>query len=147
MEGKGEWRKKIRKEKWGKGKKGGKCFFRLSFVDEYLCRHMFDFLSAYIWIKTYSFFHVSRRIECSSGEIRLNENVYVGKKNVGTDKNSRSISFFLFVNFLYWKSLKFAIEINGGSSSNTQYGAEKLVSIEQEYLRLCMEAFLQGQDL
>lgn len=69
------------------------------------------------------------------------------KKNVGTDKNSRSISFFLFVNFLYWKSLKFAIEINGGSSSNTQYSAEKLVSIEQEYLRLCMEAFLQGQDL
>nr|DAD20270.1 TPA_asm: hypothetical protein HUJ06_021733 [Nelumbo nucifera] len=39
------------------------------------------------------------------------------------------------------------MEINGGSSSNTQYGVEKLVGTNYRYWRMCMEAFLQGQDL
>ncbi|KAK9026279.1 hypothetical protein V6N11_039121 [Hibiscus sabdariffa] len=36
---------------------------------------------------------------------------------------------------------------NGGNSSNTQYGVEKLVGTNYKYWRMCMEAFLQGQDL
>nr|DAD32621.1 TPA_asm: hypothetical protein HUJ06_011472 [Nelumbo nucifera] len=39
------------------------------------------------------------------------------------------------------------MEINGGSSSNTQYGVEKLVGTNYRYWRMCMDAFLQGQDL
>lgn len=37
--------------------------------------------------------------------------------------------------------------INGGSSSNTQYGVDKLVGTNYKYWRMCMEAYLQGQDL
>ncbi|KAL4388206.1 hypothetical protein GQ457_09G012020 [Hibiscus cannabinus] len=36
---------------------------------------------------------------------------------------------------------------NGGNRSNTQYGVEKLVGTNYKYWRMCMEAFLQGQDL
>nr|DAD45445.1 TPA_asm: hypothetical protein HUJ06_003675 [Nelumbo nucifera] len=39
------------------------------------------------------------------------------------------------------------MEINGGSSSSTQYGVEKLVGTNYRYWRMCMEVFLQGQDL
>ncbi|KAJ1386601.1 Zinc finger, CCHC-type [Sesbania bispinosa] len=35
----------------------------------------------------------------------------------------------------------------GGNGSNTQFGVEKLVGSNYKYWRLCMEAFLQGQDL
>ena len=37
--------------------------------------------------------------------------------------------------------------VNGGSSANTQYGVEKLVGTNYKYWRMCMEAYLQGQDL
>lgn len=33
---------------------------------------------------------------------------------------------------------------NGG---NTQYGIEKLVGTNYKYWRMCMEAYLQGQDI
>lgn len=36
---------------------------------------------------------------------------------------------------------------NGGSSSNAQFGAEKLVGTNYKYWRMCMEAYLLGQDL
>ncbi|KAF2287820.1 hypothetical protein GH714_002828 [Hevea brasiliensis] len=36
---------------------------------------------------------------------------------------------------------------NGGSSSSTQYSIEKLVGTNYKYWRMCMEAYLQGQDL
>lgn len=37
--------------------------------------------------------------------------------------------------------------VNGGNSSNTSYGVEKLVGTNYKYWRMCMEAYLQGQDL
>ncbi|KAK8579228.1 hypothetical protein V6N12_069557 [Hibiscus sabdariffa] len=36
---------------------------------------------------------------------------------------------------------------NGGNSSNTQNDVEKLVGASYKYWRMCMEGFLQGQDL
>ncbi|GJZ55387.1 integrase [Tanacetum coccineum] len=36
---------------------------------------------------------------------------------------------------------------NGGNNVNTHYGVEKLVGTNYKYWRMCMEAFLQGQDL
>nr|XP_009783311.1 PREDICTED: uncharacterized protein LOC104231940 [Nicotiana sylvestris] len=36
---------------------------------------------------------------------------------------------------------------NGGSSSNAQFGVEKLVGTNYKYWRMCMEAYLLGQDL
>ena len=36
---------------------------------------------------------------------------------------------------------------NGGNNSNTQYGVEKLVGTNYKYWRMCIEAYLQGQDL
>jgi len=36
---------------------------------------------------------------------------------------------------------------NGGNSSNTQFGVEKLVGTNYKYWRMCMEAYIQGQDL
>ncbi|KAL1178941.1 hypothetical protein V6Z11_A03G128000 [Gossypium hirsutum] len=36
---------------------------------------------------------------------------------------------------------------NGGNSSSTQYAVERLVGTNYKYWRMCMEAFLQGQDL
>lgn len=37
--------------------------------------------------------------------------------------------------------------VNGGNNSNTSYGVEKLVGTNYKYWRMCMEAYLQGQDL
>ncbi|KAJ4825626.1 hypothetical protein Tsubulata_047311 [Turnera subulata] len=37
--------------------------------------------------------------------------------------------------------------INGGNGSLAQYGMEKLVGINYKYWRMCMEVYLQGQDL
>ncbi|KAK3039236.1 hypothetical protein RJ639_027940 [Escallonia herrerae] len=34
-----------------------------------------------------------------------------------------------------------------GGSGSTQYGVEKLVGTNYKYWRMCMEAYLQGQDL
>lgn len=34
-----------------------------------------------------------------------------------------------------------------GYSSNTQFGVEKFVGTNYSYWRMCMEAYLQGQDL
>lgn len=39
------------------------------------------------------------------------------------------------------------MEFNNSDSSFTQYGIEKLVGTKYKYWRLCMEAYLQGQDL
>ncbi|XP_077215518.1 uncharacterized protein LOC143850093 [Tasmannia lanceolata] len=39
------------------------------------------------------------------------------------------------------------MDLNGGGNSSTQYGLEKLVSTNYKYWRLCMETYLQGQDL
>lgn len=39
------------------------------------------------------------------------------------------------------------MEIANGGSSNTQYGVDKLVGTNYKYWRMCMEAYLQGQDL
>lgn len=36
---------------------------------------------------------------------------------------------------------------NGGSSSNAQFGVEKLVGTNYNYWRMCMDTYLQGQDL
>ncbi|KAK9120307.1 hypothetical protein Syun_017924 [Stephania yunnanensis] len=36
---------------------------------------------------------------------------------------------------------------NGGNNSNSHYGVEKLVGTNYKYWRMCMEAYLQGQDL
>nr|GEZ24517.1 hypothetical protein [Tanacetum cinerariifolium] len=36
---------------------------------------------------------------------------------------------------------------NGGNNVNTHYSVEKLVGTNYKYWRMCMEAFLQGQDL
>ncbi|KAL0328315.1 UNVERIFIED_CONTAM: Copia protein [Sesamum calycinum] len=38
-------------------------------------------------------------------------------------------------------------EVVNGGSANTQYGVEKLVGTNYKYWRMCMEAYLQGQDL
>lgn len=37
--------------------------------------------------------------------------------------------------------------VSGGNSLSTQYGVEKLVGTNYKYWRMCMEAYLQGQDL
>lgn len=37
--------------------------------------------------------------------------------------------------------------VNGGNGANTQNGVEKLVGTNYQYWRMCMEAYLQGQDL
>ncbi|KAK4429257.1 hypothetical protein Salat_1226000 [Sesamum alatum] len=39
------------------------------------------------------------------------------------------------------------MEVVNGESANTQYGVEKLVGTNYKYWRMCMEAYLQGQDL
>ncbi|KAL0340334.1 UNVERIFIED_CONTAM: hypothetical protein Sradi_4550200 [Sesamum radiatum] len=39
------------------------------------------------------------------------------------------------------------MEVVNGGSANTQYGVEKLVGTNYKYWRMCMEAYLQGQDL
>jgi len=36
---------------------------------------------------------------------------------------------------------------NRGNSSNAQFGVEKLMGTNYKYWRMCMEAYLQGQDL
>ncbi|KAL0371748.1 UNVERIFIED_CONTAM: hypothetical protein Scaly_0856400 [Sesamum calycinum] len=36
---------------------------------------------------------------------------------------------------------------NTGKNSTTQYGVEKLVGTNYNYWRMCMEEYLQGQDL
>ncbi|KAK9027886.1 hypothetical protein V6N11_067707 [Hibiscus sabdariffa] len=37
--------------------------------------------------------------------------------------------------------------VNGGNGANAQYSVEKLVDTNYKYLRMCMEAYLLGQDL
>ncbi|KAL0298959.1 UNVERIFIED_CONTAM: hypothetical protein Sradi_6555700 [Sesamum radiatum] len=39
------------------------------------------------------------------------------------------------------------MEVVNGGSANAQYGVEKLVGTNYKYWRMCMETYLQGQDL